>query len=149
QPTSLRNSDVGSGPGSEPLSLAAGARGQSGGGIGWEEEAKLVYGVVFSLRNICNKLKGSSEGGFLSYRTSSYKLHHHTTATSLHLVLLTDPSIESSVIQAALKQIHAQCYVEHVARNPLARREGRIVNEGFGQAVGRLVRGLAAFESPA
>ncbi|KAJ3328251.1 hypothetical protein HDU76_010304 [Blyttiomyces sp. JEL0837] len=50
-----------------------------------EEEAKLVYGVVFSLRNVVNKLvagKPSSEG-FLSYRTNNYKLHYLEKASGL------------------------------------------------------------------
>ncbi|KXS09409.1 hypothetical protein M427DRAFT_129089 [Gonapodya prolifera JEL478] len=143
QPSSHRNSDVGAGPGSEPI---GGGGAQANGGLAWEEEAKLVYGVIFSLKNICNKLRGS-EGGFICYRTSTYKLHHHATPTGIHLVLLSDPSC--APLQSALKDIHAQCYVEHVARNPLARREGEIKNEGFKMAVNRIVRGLAAFESPA
>jgi hypothetical protein len=36
--------------------------------LGWEEESKLVYGVVYSLRNMLGKLKPSVEP-FTSYKS--------------------------------------------------------------------------------
>ncbi|KAF8326632.1 uncharacterized protein EI90DRAFT_3070000 [Cantharellus anzutake] len=40
----------------------------------FDEEAKLVYGVVLSLRNMIKKLSGRDEN-FVSYKTSTYRMH--------------------------------------------------------------------------
>ncbi|TKY86424.1 hypothetical protein EX895_004573 [Sporisorium graminicola] len=56
----------------------------------FDEEAKLVYGVVFSLRNMVRKLGGESET-FNSFTTSTYTLAHLHTPTMYTFVILTDP----------------------------------------------------------
>ncbi|SAM81734.1 related to BET5-component of the TRAPP complex [Ustilago bromivora] len=56
----------------------------------FDEEAKLVYGVVFSLRNMVRKLGGESEN-FNSFTTSTYTLAHLHTPTMYTFVILTDP----------------------------------------------------------
>ncbi|EPQ29315.1 uncharacterized protein PFL1_03070 [Pseudozyma flocculosa PF-1] len=56
----------------------------------FDEEAKLVYGVVFSLRNMVRKLGGNSES-FNSYTTSTYTLAHLHTPTMYTFVILSDP----------------------------------------------------------
>ncbi|KAJ3105570.1 TRAPP subunit bet5 [Phlyctochytrium planicorne] len=84
-----------------------------------EEEAKLVYGVVFSLRNVVTKLvtgKPSNEG-FISYKTNVYKLHYYETLSGMKFVLMTDPDCES--MRDTLRQIFGSIYVEYVVKNPL------------------------------
>ncbi|GJJ75656.1 trafficking protein particle complex subunit 1 [Entomortierella parvispora] len=117
-----------------------------------EEEGKLVYGVVYSLRNLVKKL-GRSQDGFIAYKTSHYKLHYYETLTGLKFVLNSDPGVES--LQAALRQIYTQIYVELVVKNPLARaslQPGQINPEtmgaeGFRNGVDRFVRSLTMFET--
>ncbi|KAI9591343.1 Sybindin-like protein [Syncephalis fuscata] len=93
-----------------------------------EEEAKLVYGVVYSLRNLCGKLsKNKGTSNFLAYRTSHYKLHHYRTLSGLRFILLTDPNAEQQ--SELLHRIYSQCYVEYVIKNPLARVRGSVVDE--------------------
>ncbi|CBQ72379.1 conserved hypothetical protein [Sporisorium reilianum SRZ2] len=58
--------------------------------LAFDEEAKLVYGVVFSLRNMVRKLGGESET-FNSFTTSTYTLAHLHTPTMYTFVILTDP----------------------------------------------------------
>lgn len=55
-----------------------------------DQEAKLVYGVVYSLRNMVRKLGGQSET-FHSFSTSTYTLTHMQTPTMYTFVLITDP----------------------------------------------------------
>ncbi|KAJ3219540.1 TRAPP subunit bet5 [Dinochytrium kinnereticum] len=84
-----------------------------------EEEAKLVYGVVYSLRNVVNKLltgKNSNEG-FMSFKTNVYKLHYFETASGMKFVMTTDP--DSETMREVLRQIFASIYVEFVVKNPL------------------------------
>ncbi|PWZ02130.1 hypothetical protein BCV70DRAFT_198408 [Testicularia cyperi] len=63
----------------------------------FDEEAKLVYGVVFSLRNMVRKLGGDSES-FNSFTTSTYTLAHLHTPTMYTFVILTDPVPPPSTI---------------------------------------------------
>ncbi|KAI8834488.1 Sybindin-like family-domain-containing protein, partial [Chytridium lagenaria] len=84
-----------------------------------EEEAKLIYGVVYSLRNVVTKLvagKPSNEG-FLSFKTNVYKLHYFETASGMKFVMTTDPDSEN--MREVLRQIFASIYVEYVVKNPL------------------------------
>ncbi|CAO3615172.1 unnamed protein product [Cunninghamella blakesleeana] len=90
-----------------------------------EEEAKLVYGVILSLRNFVRKLSSNGDNsnnnqdGFISYRTSTYRLHYYETPTGLKFVLNTDPNTEG--MRSVLKQIYVQLYVDFVVKNGLMR----------------------------
>ncbi|ORE10394.1 snare-like protein [Rhizopus microsporus var. microsporus] len=90
----------------------------AGSVISIEEEAKLVYGVILSLRNFVRKLSGSQDG-FISYRTSTYRLHYYETPTGLKFVMNSDPNTEN--LRLVLKQIYIQLYVEFVVKNGLMR----------------------------
>ncbi|KAI8904040.1 Sybindin-like protein [Gorgonomyces haynaldii] len=93
-----------------------------------EEDAKLVYGTVFSLKNIINKLGTEQGDTLLGYTTNQYKLHYFETAASLRFVLLTDPQMESGTM---LQDLYANVYVEYVSKNPLLKFDGPISNELF------------------
>ncbi|KAF3935572.1 hypothetical protein ABW19_dt0203227 [Dactylella cylindrospora] len=94
----------------------------SGGKLSMAEQAKLVFGVIFSLRNMVKKLSGPyvlpSDDSFLCYRTGEYKLHYYETITSLRFVMLTDVRTES--MKASLHQVYVNLYVEYVVKNPLS-----------------------------
>ncbi|TPX56236.1 hypothetical protein PhCBS80983_g04694 [Powellomyces hirtus] len=119
-------------------------------GMSLEEEAKLVYGVVFSLRNLVSKLSAKpGSDGFISYRTSTYKLHYFETPTGLKFVLNTDPHMES--MREALRTIYGQIYVEYVVKNPLMRQLTQsgvhpVQNDLFRGNLQRFVRSLPGFE---
>jgi hypothetical protein len=103
-----------------------------------EDDAKLIFGTVFSLRNMVRKLGGEDDRfeshaagmsktaltqmrSFLSYRTSQYKLHYYETPTNTKFVMLTDT--KSGSMRIALQQIYVNCYVEYVVKNPLSPAE--------------------------
>ncbi|KAG0745596.1 hypothetical protein G6F57_009208 [Rhizopus arrhizus] len=143
----------------------------AGSVISIEEEAKLVYGVILSLRNFVRKLSGSQDG-FISYKTSTYRLHYYETPTGLKFVMNSDPNTEN--LKLVLKQIYIQLYVEFVVKNGLMRFDdtrweisqgylqttentelqqqpmtppsGNISNELFRIAVDRFIRSLKSFE---
>ena len=81
------------------------------------DTAKLVFGVVFSLRNMVRRL-GGDDDEFISYRTGDYKLHYYETPTSMKFVLLTDTKMTD--LRVYLHQIWANLYVEYVVKNPLS-----------------------------
>ncbi|KZT72067.1 snare-like protein [Daedalea quercina L-15889] len=112
----------------------------------FDEEAKLVYGVVLSLRNLVRKLSGRDEQ-FVNYTTSTYKLHLYETMSGYKFVMLSDPKADS--LRFVLRQIYAGPFLEYVVRNPLVpmdSREQGIDNEFFRLSTDRMIRGLTVFE---
>ncbi|EED18269.1 TRAPP complex subunit (Bet5), putative [Talaromyces stipitatus ATCC 10500] len=92
----------------------AGPRGSSRSA---DDDAKLIFGTVFSLRNMVRKL-GGEDDSFISYRTSQYQLHFYETPTNIKFVMLTD--LKSPSMRIALQQIYVNLYVEYVVKNPLS-----------------------------
>ncbi|KAH6910385.1 Sybindin-like protein [Coprinopsis sp. MPI-PUGE-AT-0042] len=123
------------------------APGVTSTGLAFDEETKLVYGVVISLRNMVKKLSGRDEQ-FTSYRTSAYRLHLFETPSGYKFVMLTDPKSETSAIRPVLKQIYLVGFLEFVVRNPLVKMDSRemgIDNDNFRSAIDRYVRGLTNY----
>ncbi|KAJ5693394.1 Sybindin-like protein [Penicillium macrosclerotiorum] len=85
-----------------------------------DDDSKLVFGTVFSLRNMVRKL-GGEEDNFVSYSTSQYKLHYYETPTNIKFVMLTD--LKSPSMRIALQQIYINLFVEYVVKNPLSPTE--------------------------
>lgn len=81
------------------------------------ELGKLVFGVVFSLRNTVRKLTDGADDAFATFSTSKYKLHFFETPSNVRFVLVSDQSMDSQV--HVLKYIYANMYVEYAAKNPL------------------------------
>ncbi|EIM83102.1 TRAPP complex subunit bet5 [Stereum hirsutum FP-91666 SS1] len=138
-------------PSPSPLSQAHQAP-QAGGpqptstGLPFDEEAKLVYGVILSLRNMVKRLSGRDEQ-FVNYRTSAYKMHLYETLSGYKFVMLSDSNAES--LRYVLQSIHTGPFLEYVVRNPLIKLDSRdrgIDNEYFRASVDRLVRGLSVFQ---
>lgn len=131
----------------------AGARPQSGSsitsaaveaptgrrGMSHSDDEKLIFGLVFSLRNMVQKL-GGEDDTFLSYRTGEYKLHYYETATRMKFVMLTDT--KQNNLRPYLHQIWANLWVEYVVKNPLAPIEHP---GGVGVANDLFEKGLEAF----
>ncbi|CAD0046663.1 unnamed protein product, partial [Aureobasidium pullulans] len=70
-----------------------------------EDDAKLIFGAIFSLRRMVRQL-------------GEYKLHYFETATNLKFVMLTDTRIAS--MRTVLYQIWANLYVEYVVKSPIS-----------------------------
>jgi len=125
---------------------SAGAASGASAGLPFDEEAKLVYGVVLSLRNMVRRLSGRDES-FVSYRTSTYKLHLFETVSGYRFVMLSDPNADS--LRFVMRSIYTGPFLEYVVRNPLVpmdSRERGIDNEYFRASIDRLVRGLSIFQ---
>ncbi|KAL0930901.1 sybindin-like family protein [Colletotrichum truncatum] len=107
------------------------------------DDAKLVFGTVFSLRNMVRKL-GGDDDAFISYRTSGYKLHYYETPSNLRFVMLTDTATLS--MRNVLHQIYINLWVEYVVKNPLSPAEHKggegVKNELFELGLDQFVRGL-------
>ncbi|PGH18227.1 hypothetical protein AJ79_00566 [Helicocarpus griseus UAMH5409] len=110
-------------------------------GLTAEDDAKLIFGTVFSLRNMVRKL-GGDDDNFVCYRTSQYKLHYYETPTNIKFVMLTDT--KSGSMRLALQQIYVNLYVEYVVKNPLSPVEHPggvgVNNELFEESLEQFVR---------
>ncbi|EAQ91352.1 hypothetical protein CHGG_03287 [Chaetomium globosum CBS 148.51] len=107
------------------------------------DDAKLIFGTVFSLRNMVRKL-GGDDDAFVAYRTAHYKLHYYETASNLRLVMLTDTGTPS--MRNVLHQVYINLWVEYVVKNPLSPVEHKrgvgVKNELFEMALDQFIRGL-------
>ncbi|KAK8114795.1 uncharacterized protein PG998_000658 [Apiospora kogelbergensis] len=108
-----------------------------------KDDAKLIFGTVFSLRNMVRKL-GGDDDAFISYRTAQYKLHYYETPSSLRFAMLTEPGALS--MRNVLHQIYINLWVEYVVKNPLSPVEHKngegVKNEMFEMGLDKFVRGL-------
>ncbi|KAK8081485.1 hypothetical protein PG996_000266 [Apiospora saccharicola] len=108
-----------------------------------KDDAKLIFGTVFSLRNMVRKL-GGEDDAFISYRTAQYKLHYYETPSCLRFAMLTEPGALS--MRNVLHQIYINLWVEYVVKNPLSPVEHKngdgVKNEMFEMGLDKFVRGL-------
>ncbi|KAI1434907.1 snare-like protein [Xylaria sp. CBS 124048] len=107
------------------------------------DDAKLIFGTVFSLRNMVRKL-GGEDDAFISFRTAHYKLHYYETPTNLRFALLTEPGAFS--MRNVLHQIYINLWVEYVVKNPLSPVEHKggegVRNEMFELGLDKFIRGM-------
>ncbi|ODQ54998.1 snare-like protein [Saitoella complicata NRRL Y-17804] len=117
------------------------------GNLANHDNAKLLFGVIYSIRNMTKKLSGQSDNSFVSYRTSKYKTHYYETPSLLKFVLITSPN-EANMRQI-LHQIFVNLWVEYVVKNPLSPVEhtgGKgVAVELFELGLETFVRGLEQF----
>ncbi|EDV44110.1 uncharacterized protein Dana_GF18826 [Drosophila ananassae] len=87
-------------------------------GITREEEAKLTYGMLFSIKSFVSKISPyDPKEGFLYYKTNRYALHYLETPSGLKFVLNTDTAAIN--VKELLQQMYAKVWVEYVVRDPL------------------------------
>jgi trafficking protein particle complex subunit 1 len=104
------------------------------------EQRKLVFGMIFSLREITKmlaRIDGDNNSGLHSVKTGASTLHNYETASGLRFALYTTPSQSVSTLpansapivpvvstngkaeRAALHHIYNELWIECVTRSPL------------------------------
>ncbi|XP_037743555.1 trafficking protein particle complex subunit 1 [Chelonia mydas] len=117
-------------------------------GISKEEEFKLMYGMLFSMRSFVGKMSPvDMKDGFLAFQTSKYKLHYYETPSGLKVVMNTDLGVGN--IRDVLHQIYSNIYVEFVVKNPLCSMSEPIQSELFRTKLDGFIRGLPFFSARA
>eukprot|EP01102_Stenamoeba_stenopodia_P020591 TRINITY_DN809_c0_g1_i1.p1 TRINITY_DN809_c0_g1~~TRINITY_DN809_c0_g1_i1.p1 ORF type:complete len:154 (-),score=22.49 TRINITY_DN809_c0_g1_i1:64-525(-) len=112
-----------------------------------QEEQKLMYGMLFSLKSFVSKTTPTHLGpcdSFNYFKTSTYKLHLFETASGLKFILITDPSIGD--MKEQLRTIY-NIYVQYVAKNPLYKPSDPIDCELFITNFQKFVQSLPSFSS--
>ncbi|XP_071767237.1 trafficking protein particle complex subunit 1 [Centroberyx gerrardi] len=110
-------------------------------GISKEEEFKLMYGMLFSIRSFVSKMSPlDMKEGFLSFQTSKYKLHYLETPTGLKFILNTDLSVSSA--RDTLQHIYSSLYVEYIVKNPVCVLGQSLESELFSSRLDAFIRAL-------
>lgn len=85
-------------------------------GISEVEEAKLMYGMLFSLKSFANKISPTGhKNQYLFYKTNKYALHMMETLSGLKFVLNTSPA--TTGVLEFLQQYYLQVWVEYATSN--------------------------------
>ncbi|KAM9834713.1 trafficking protein particle complex subunit 1 isoform X2 [Syngnathus typhle] len=96
-------------------------------GISKEEEYKLMYGMLFSIRSFVSKMSPlDSKEGFQSFQTSRYRLHYYETPSGLKFVMNTDLSL----------------YVENIVKNPTCVLGNTLDSDLFSTRLDAFIRAL-------
>jgi|SRR6218665_1778892 len=113
-------------------------------GISQDEEFKLMFGMLFSIRSFVSRMSPTDQKeGFISYKTNEYKLNLYETPSGLKFVLNTDLSVGN--IHDVLQQLYSQIYVEYVVKNPACIQGQPITSELFKTKLDEFVRGQQIF----
>ncbi|SGY14136.1 BQ5605_C010g06077 [Microbotryum silenes-dioicae] len=141
------NEDDTNADGDSTAAAAKATRLAASAALPFDEEAKLVYGIVFSLRNLVNKLSPSgrdASDSFHSYSTSHYKLHYFHTPSNYHFVLVSSPRQDS--LRPQLRALYQGAFWEWVIRNPMVELDSTkgtgIDNVAFRSAVERTLESV-------
>jgi len=115
-----------------------------------EEEAKLLYGMLFSLKSFSAKLSPvDMKAGFMSYKTSVYRLSLYETASSLKFVVNTDNECSQQEIRDLMSNLYSNVYVEFAAKSPMFVAGEMVTSNLFRTKVDALIKNSSLYKSNA
>lgn len=95
--------------------------------------AKLLFGIVYSLKNVSAKLGAGQENGnnpgdegslfpsslntLRSFGTGQYRVHFYESLSNFKFALVSDLSVDN--LQPQLWELYSNVFVRHVLQNPL------------------------------
>ena len=111
-----------------------------------QEEAKLLYGMLFSIKSFANRLSPDDmKEGFQSFKTTKYRLNYFETPTQVKFVMNTDTAVTHPIVRDLLQNIYRQIYVEYALKNPLYKMGSPIESELFTTKLDEFVKTSSFF----
>ncbi|CAB9503240.1 protein particle complex subunit 1 [Seminavis robusta] len=104
-----------------------------------EEQRKLVFGMLFSLREVIASLSPSEETALHTVQTGASTIHNYETNSGMRVAVYMTPNpmappSEGDTICKSLEHIYKELWVQCVIRSPLYRpTEGNINATNFEQ----------------
>ncbi|CAN0018284.1 unnamed protein product [Phaeothamnion confervicola] len=110
------------------------------------EEQRLVFGMLYSLKELVNKMSADVDPeGLHTLKTDAYTLHHLETGSGLRFVLNTDSNAGN--LRPSLRHLYSAVFVEHVVKSaafdPKAGQP--IVSPAFDAKLEEYLRSLTCF----
>uniref|UniRef100_A0A7S4B046 Trafficking protein particle complex subunit n=2 Tax=Chrysotila carterae TaxID=13221 RepID=A0A7S4B046_CHRCT len=81
------------------------------------QEHKLMFGFLFSLKQLVSKMSPKKGGGFYACSTSAFKLNYFETASGIRFVLCTE--LGAGDMREVLRHIFSNIFVECLTKNPM------------------------------
>lgn len=103
-------------------------------------DQKLMFGFLFSLKQLVGKMSPKEGGGFYACSTNTFKLNYYEPPTGLRFVLTTD--LASGDMRESLRHIYSNIYVECLVKNPLWQPEEELTCPLFTQTLERYIASL-------
>lgn len=88
-----------------------------------DEDKKLMFGMLFSLKDLTNKMSPTGERteGIHTINLETFTLHHFESLSGICIVLNTSHNVDDMYTE--LKHIYNNIYIECVTRSALYRTE--------------------------
>lgn len=109
--------------------------------------AKLLFGMVYSLKNLALKLGSADSANFLrSFSTGYYRVHFLESLSNFKFALVSDLAVD--YLQDNLWHLYGNIFVKTVALNalsPVEFGESKITNANFTSQSDEYLQGLGVF----
>ena len=103
-----------------------------------QHQRQLLFGMLYSLRDVTATLSGNNGGGLHSIQTGAATLYHYETNSGLKFALyLTDPPTDlvlantsaktNEILRSSLQHIYHELWIPQVTQSPLYRPDVRNV----------------------
>merc|ERR1711871_141666 len=108
------------------------------------KEEKLMYGLLYMLKQFSQKISPKPCDGFNSFKTADYRLHLFESGSGLKFVMRTDPNVAHA--KDDLLVIYSKLYVDLVAKNPFMKVHEPIKSETFRRTLSEHIKALRYFD---
>ncbi|CUM64784.1 uncharacterized protein PRCAT00002395001 [Priceomyces carsonii] len=112
------------------------------------DTSKLLFGILYSLKNISSKLGNAEIGNNLkSFSTARFRIHYLESASGLKFVLVSDNGVDN--LQNVLWELYSNYYLNNIVFNALSpvdfQFDERISNSNFIRETDEFLESLKAF----
>jgi hypothetical protein len=102
--------------------------------------------MLFSIKSFVGKLSPvDMRDGFLTYKTSKYRLSYFETPTGVKLVMNTDTTVTHPIVRDLLRNVYTFAYVEYAVKNPVYKMGDSITGDIFAAKVDEIVKSSSIF----